>query len=68
MWTNKIKRLYREIKIVGLRDWWWFDVYLNRNEFSYKLDIVNYWPDNLIQLNRDRRRAHNIEIKLSNIK
>ena len=52
--------IIQEIKAVGFIDWWWFVVYLKRDEFSNKLDLNRYYP-NLVKLNKDRARAHRID-------
>ncbi len=64
---------FREIKSVGLRDWFWFVIRLRRNEFHRSLDI-DKWFDKTkphvydsIGLMRARNRAHNIDNKLSEI-
>lgn len=54
----------KEVKSIGLKDWLWFVVYLRRDEFSRKLDLNRYYPD-MDRLNRDRKRAHDIDGKLN---
>lgn len=53
----------REIRLVGLRDWIWFVVWLRRDEFSRKLDILRYYPD-MKRLVRDRNRAHLLDMEI----
>lgn len=57
----------REIRKVGLKNWVWFSYSLKRNEFSPKLNIINYWDGRKIdyqKLNEDRKRAHQISMEL----
>ena len=67
-------RLLRELRAVGIRDWVWFVLYLRRNEFSSKLNII-YWIDKGVDLpkvlhkvTQVRARAHKIDMKLKDIK
>ena len=58
-----MKKWIKEIRAVGFIDWFWFVVWLKRDEFNIKLSVFRYYP-NMIRLNRDRKRAHEIDIKL----
>lgn len=64
---NTLKKWIREIRAVGIVDWVWFVIYLERNEFHDKLDLLRYYPD-LVRLARDRDRAHRIDMVLENLK
>jgi hypothetical protein len=68
--------IIKEIKIVGLKDWLWFNIVLNRDEFHRSLDIIKYilyikiggytidiHHENIKLLER-RTKAHNIDVKL----
>lgn len=57
----------KEIRMVGLKNWIWFVVWLHRNEFHPRLDLRNYYPD-LKRLERDRRRAHEIDLALLEVR
>ena len=59
--------LFDEILAVGIIDWLWFVFYLNRNEFSPKLDLFCYKGTNA-QLSAARKRAHRVDEKLSELK
>lgn len=59
-------RRFKEVQAVGLTDWFWFVIWLKRDEFSYKLDLYRYYPD-LDRLVRDRKRAHRIDAALNSI-
>ncbi len=48
---------FKEIKLVGFKDWFWFVFILKRNKFSYKLALLRYTGSDIIL---DRTRAHNI--------
>jgi len=70
-------KLGREIKALGWRDWWWFEVTMEGNEFNRKLNIVNYcgnsksrreFVNSLDELVRDRGRAHRISNKLDDMR
>lgn len=58
-----MKKWIKEIRLVGLRDWLWFVFWLKRDEFSHKLGVFRYYP-NMIKLARDRKRSHEIDIKI----
>lgn len=55
------KKWLREIDKVGLKDWLWFVAYLGRNKFSHRLDVRHGHNDKFKKLNRDRKRAHDID-------
>lgn len=61
----------KEIKAVGFRDWWWFVVKLERDEFSKKLNAEYYFEKYgfyyQAQMIKERKKAHEISIKLSNL-
>lgn len=48
-------------------DWCWFVFVLHCDEFSGKLDLINYLSTGrgLTQLQKDRKRAHDIDFALS---
>jgi hypothetical protein len=52
---------------VSFLDWLWFVFYLRCDEFSDKLDLINYLAKGkgLSQLQRDRNRAHKVDMALS---
>ena len=59
----------REIKEVGFRDWCWFVIRLRRNEFHKSLDLwvcKNQYPS-FNKMNKLRKRAHYIEMKLQEV-
>lgn len=62
---SKVSKIYREIRKVGVSDWIWFVVYLNRNEFSRKLDMERYSDPKLLV--KARNRAHNVDLALSEV-
>lgn len=62
-----ISRWFKEISTVGICDWFWFVLYLRRNEFSPKLDLFRYYPDKMNKLVVDRNRAHKIDMEFSAI-
>lgn len=57
----------REIRAVGLQGWLWFVFALGRNEFHPSLDF-DPMKDNLDEVLRRRRRAHEIDDILSELK
>lgn len=60
-----IAKWYREIRKVGLVDWGWFVLWINRDEFHRRLDMTidNYLkPEQLVYM---RNRAHRIDKMLS---
>jgi hypothetical protein len=64
---------FKEIKAVGLFNWLWFVVYLRRDEFSQKLGLIKYanrygLHDGLMKMTVDRELAHQIDMKLADIK
>jgi hypothetical protein len=62
---NKLIKTIKEIRAVGFRDWWWFVHVLKRNEFSGKLSLGYRWGEGTLDtLPADRKRAHNIDLKL----
>lgn len=65
----QFRKWWREIQTVGLKDWWWFVVYLKRNEFSRKLSLSDdlCHQDGWRKLQRERQRAHEIDMKLEDI-
>ena len=58
---KKFKQYKREISLVGIIDWVWFVLWMRRDEFSDRLDILHYYPGKMWELERDRRRAHEID-------
>ena len=60
-------KVFKEIRKIGIKNWIWFVLYLKRDEFSYKLGVDWYYPDNLTQLLPDRDRAHELNTQLSEI-
>ena len=52
---------WKEIKAVGLKDWLWFVLVINRNEFSRNLNIE-------IEVTKLRDKAHRIDSILEDIK
>lgn len=63
-----MKRMWLEIKTVGLRDWLWFAFYLKRDEFSSKLDLNARTYNNREQLTVQRQRAHRIDMALESLR
>lgn len=68
-------RRIREIKAVGLRNWLWFVVWLERDEFDTSLysthSVVESHRDKKIRIDKlvkDRQRAHEISIKLDEVR
>jgi hypothetical protein len=61
-----LKKWFREILAVGIKDWFWFVVLLRRNEFHRRLDR-DYFNGSAVELIRARQRAHDIDNKLSEI-
>jgi hypothetical protein len=65
-------RCIKEIRTVGFIDWFWFVIYLRRDDCSDKLDIYKYYDryghNYLDPLMHDRDKAHRIDIKLRDIK
>jgi len=62
-------KIFKEIKKVGIRDWFWFVVIMKRNEFGNKLSVWRYYTmygmhDGMVLLRRDRARAHRIDMQL----
>ena len=62
-------KYYDEIKCVGIKNWLWFVFYLKRDEFSLKLRLSKYYykygkKKYLNKLNKDRQRAHYINLLL----
>lgn len=69
-----IRRL-REIKAVGLRNWLWFVVWLERDEFDTSLYSNHFVAESprdkkirIDKLVKDRQRAHEISIKLDEVR
>ena len=62
-----IVKWYREIQKVGLVDWVWFVVWMQRDEFHRRLDLTvdNYRKPE--QLTYQRNRAHRIDMAISEI-
>lgn len=62
-------RIYRELRAVGLRDWFWFVVRLGRNEFHPRLSAVMYprTREGSLRCMRDRDRAHTIDQALRDL-
>ena len=59
------------IRKVGIKDWWWFVIYLKGDEFSNKLDQINYLKKQEIDfpsLLNDRVRAHRLDMEYTNVK
>lgn len=61
----KIRKTFREIQLIGIKDWWWFVITLKRSEFSNKLRMFLYKDMN--KLIKDRERAHNIDCTLRHL-
>jgi hypothetical protein len=68
------KKWRTEIAKVGFVDWFWFVVYLKRNEFHPRLNMnysglssVDEVHGRLVNLTKSRNRAHRIDLELSNI-
>ena len=65
----------KEIKAVGLRDWFWFVVILQRDEFHYKLGAAYYsktpiFSDSYFDMKgliRAREKAHRIDLILKDL-
>ena len=57
----------KEIEAVGFKDWFWFVVMLQRNEFHRDLDMDN-WRGTPRELLRARQRAHEIDDKLTYVR
>ena len=77
------KKWFREIKLIGIKDWLWFVVYLKRNKFSPRIGLCTYYLNEknfkynketgekyfcVNDLIRKRERAHDIDAKLSKLK
>lgn len=69
-----ILRIIREIKTVGLKDWWWFVVVLRRDEFN-TTGMFEYGRNSgcslsewCIKISKERDRAHRIDNALSDLK
>lgn len=68
---KKIGLWYREILFLGFGDWWFWVVFLHRNEFHKNLDIDHAYKihgnlkDAFSWLNDQRKRAHKIDEKMS---
>lgn len=61
-----MRKWWREIMAVGLKDWLWFVVRLRRNEFHRSLDMrPKDLDDGFSNLMQRRQRAHDIDIKLT---
>ena len=63
-------KIYKEIRAVGFKDWWWFVITLKGDEFNPKLNLINYWDGCKIdykKLAKDRDKAHKIDNVLSDI-
>lgn len=68
-------RQIREIKAVGLIDWLWFVVWLERDEFDVSLYSTHFIGESLkdrkvrmAKLVLARKRAHEISMKLEEVK
>ena len=59
----------KEIQVIGVKDWLWWVVRLRRNEFHPSLDKLSTKGTFSYRIYREgkRRRAHDIEEKLSSI-
>ena len=62
-----------EIKEVGFSDWIWFVYWIKRDEFHPRLYLGNYFyhkdlPSAQSHCASDRRRAHLIDMKLTDMK
>lgn len=72
-----LRKWWQEIRAVGLRDWWWFVVYLKRDEFHENLRYCvlhrKYSKrgrtvlETGVLISKVRERAHELDIKLSKI-
>ena len=60
-------RIFKEIKLVGLKDWLWFTLILRRNEFHKSLDLNSIDEKYLQKLAINRKKAHEIDMKLSDL-
>lgn len=56
----------REIRKVGIADWIWFVIWLQRNEFHRKLELWEYYQD-AKSLTAARRRAPRIDMELDDV-
>jgi hypothetical protein len=77
-----MKRILREIKAVGLKDWLWFNIALHRNEFHPSLNmrqailhlrlgrysIFVEYDNNIPKLLNKRTLAHHIDEVISELK
>jgi len=64
-------KILREIKAIGWKNWWWFCIFLGRDEFSDKLNLYHYQKDMVVdyyKLSEDRKRAHEISNILEDLK
>ncbi len=57
----------KEIKKIGFQDWLWFVVYLERDEFSSKLD-PEYYDNDIEAYNYDQKRVCKIAKTLEGLK
>lgn len=64
-----MRRIWKEIKAVGLRDWLWFVVRLRRNEFHPSLNRWRYdGRKGAEDIARRRERAHRIDLALADVR
>ena len=59
----------KEIATVGFRNWFWFVVLLNRNEFHHSLSRAskdNYFK--VLDKHNKRQKAHYIDLQLEQLK
>jgi len=68
-------RRIREIKAVGIKDWLWFVVWLERDEFDSSLYsnpfVAESHRDRKLRIDKlvkDRERAHRISMKLEEVR
>jgi hypothetical protein len=40
-----MNKWYKEINLIGIKDWLWFVIYLRRNEFSPKLNMFYFYKN-----------------------
>lgn len=63
-----VKRWFREITVVGLRDWLWFVVWLGRDEFHPSLNRFHSTGlKGVCERERRRHKAHEIDLVLSDL-
>lgn len=62
-----MKKIYKEIKLIGLFNWIWFVLYLKRNEFSVRLNMSTkeaFDRDNWYKVVAKRNLACELKYKL----